>query len=125
MPWWAVWSSIAGHVRPSTALVGISIELKSIRKDLLFRQVNVQPLNNTGSAAKKPVGARNHTLHAGYERDVGRGEALIGADAGSVREGVLAGQVKKLSKASTGSREKRPQERGIGKINDTFVYIPK
>ncbi len=75
-----------------------------------YTPINIQTLNNTGSAGKTPAATRNHTLHAGYEQDVGRGEALIGADAGSVREGVLSDQVEKLSAALEAEKEDRTNE---------------
>lgn len=75
-----------------------------------YTPINIQTLNNTGSASRTPAAASNHTLHAGYDLDVGRGESLIGADDGSVREGVLADQVKKVSAALEAEKKARANE---------------
>jgi len=71
-----------------------------------YTAINIQSVNNTGSVSKAPAGTRDHTLHAGYDMDVGRGEAVIG----SVSEGTLAGQVKKLSAALDAEIKDRKNE---------------
>ncbi|MCC2616830.1 dockerin type I repeat-containing protein [Aestuariibacter halophilus] len=75
-----------------------------------YTAINIQTLNNTGSASRTPATSTNHTLHAGYDMDVGRGEALIGDDDGSVREGVLSDQVEKVSAALEAEKTAREKE---------------
>jgi hypothetical protein len=49
-------------------------------------------------------------LHAGYDWNAARGESFIGDDNGSVREGVLASQVKKFSKVLEAEKKARINE---------------